>query len=131
MTVVNIRVKAAANGPAVAAKGSLWWQPSAPRLTPDGELILPDGFVTPLVDGRATADVEPTTEAWVWRVTERFVGHRSRHRYLSVPAAGPVNYMDLVPVDPVSLDPDITLADGGGPGTNFNDNEQLLDGGSV
>lgn len=131
MTIVNIKVNAPANGSRVPARGSLRWEQSSRRVTSDGTLVLPAGFPVELVAGAAVVDVEPSTEAWVWRVTEFFDGQRPKTRYLAVPPSGPVNYTDLVPVDPVSFDPDTTLADGGDPWTQFDDTEQLQDGGTV
>lgn len=130
MTVVTINVRVPGSGANVAARGSVRWEPTARRVGAAGELILPQGFHAHLVAGQATVEVEPSTSDWVWCVTELFTGQPSRRRYLAVPSVGPTNYTDLVPVDPVSLDPDLTLTDGGGPGTLF-EQEPLLDGGSV
>jgi hypothetical protein len=85
------------------------WQPSGRRVGADGALILPEGFPVALVAGTAVVDVEPSTDIWVWKVTEFFSGQFPRSRYLAVPDTGPVNYTDLVEVDPVTLDAALTV----------------------
>ncbi|AYN57817.1 minor tail protein [Arthrobacter phage Eileen] len=104
MTIVNIKVQVPANGAEVPAKGRLQWEPSRRRVAPDGALILPDGFPVKLVNGEAVVDVEPSTDAWAWRVTESFAGRPTKRRLLAVPAAGPVDYTELLEVDPATLD---------------------------
>jgi hypothetical protein len=101
MTVVNIKVQVPANGADVPAEGSLRWELPARRTGPDGALILVDSFLAPLVLGEATVDVTPGT----WRVSEFFIGHPVKYKYLSVPADGPVNYTSLLEVDPGTLAP--------------------------
>lgn len=104
MTVVNIKVTASVSGADVPAKGELRWEPSRRRVGADGALVLPKGFRAELVAGETTVDVEPSTNAWAWIVTEFFVGQPAKRRLLSVPASGPVNYTDLLEVDPATLD---------------------------
>ena len=106
MTVVNIKVQVPGNGADVPAAGSLRWEPTARRTGPDGALILVDSFTTPLVLGEAAADVD----AGAWRVSELFVGHPVKYKYLSVPAEGPVNYTDLIEVDPGTLEPALNVS---------------------
>jgi hypothetical protein len=38
-------------------------------------------------------------------VSELFIGHPVKYKHLSVPAEGPVNYTDLIEVDPGTLEP--------------------------
>lgn len=104
MTIVNIKVQVPANGAEVPAKGRLRWEPSRRRVGADGALILPDGFSVKLVDGEAVVDVEPSTDAWAWRVTESFSGRPTKRLLLAVPPGGPINYTDLLEVDPDTLD---------------------------
>ena len=101
MTVVNVKVQVPGNGADVPAKGSLRWEPSGRRVGPDGSLVLDDPFLAPLVLGEAVVDVAPAT----WRVSEFFIGHPVKYKYLTIPAVGPVNYTDLVEVDPATLEP--------------------------
>ena len=105
MTVVNIKVQVPANGADVPAAGSLRWEPVGRRVGPDGALILKEGFLVPLVLGEATVDVDPGA----WKVAELFVGHPVKYKHLDVPAAGPVNYTELVSVDPDTLDIALTV----------------------
>jgi hypothetical protein len=104
VTVVNIKVQLQANGAEVPAEGTLRWEPSGRRVGPDGALILPVGFRVDLVNGESVVEVEPSTNVWAWRVTESFVGRPSKRRLLAVPTDGPVNYTDLLELDPATLD---------------------------
>lgn len=104
MTAVNIKVQVQANGAEIPAEGTLRWEPSERRVGPDGALILPVGFRVDLVNGEGSVEVEPSTSVWAWRVTESFVGRPARRRLLAVPTDGPVNYTDLLEVDPETLD---------------------------
>jgi hypothetical protein len=106
MTVVNIKVQVPGNGADVPAAGSLRWEPTARSVGPDGALVLDDSFLAPLALGEAVVDVEPA----VWRVSEFFLGHPAKYKYLSVPSEGPVNYTDLLEVDPVTLDPALNVS---------------------
>ncbi|CAN7465268.1 hypothetical protein LJR013_003181 [Pseudarthrobacter oxydans] len=110
MTIVNIDVQATVSGAEVPAHGSLRWEPSGRRVRGDGALVLPAGFRAELVDGQATVEVEPSTSLWAWSVTEFFVGQPAKRRLLAVPPEGPVNYTDLVEVDPVTLDTALTVS---------------------
>lgn len=110
MTVVNIKVQVPRNGAAGLASGALTWQPTSRRIGTDGALVLPVGFRVPLVDGLASVDVEPSSSLWAWRVTEHFTGQMSKTKYLAVPGAGPVDYTDLVEVDPVTLDTSLSVS---------------------
>jgi hypothetical protein len=109
MTVVNIKVQVPVNGALVPAEGSLRWEPSGRRIGVDGALILPKGFPVQLVTGEADVDVDPSGDLWVWSVTEFFDGQVPRRRYFAVPESGPVNYTDLVEMDPATLDAALTV----------------------
>jgi hypothetical protein len=104
VTVVNIKVQIQANGAEVPAEGTLLWEPSGRRVGQDGSLILPVGFRVGLVNGQSSVEVEASTNVWAWRVTESFAGRPARRRLLAVPADGPVNYTDLLELDPATLD---------------------------
>ena len=110
MTVVNVSVNVPVNGALVPAAGSMRWEPSSRRIGPDGALILPASFPVQLALGTASVDLDPSTDQWSWCVTELFVGQPSRRRYVTVPAAGPVNYTDLIEVDPISLEPALAVS---------------------
>lgn len=67
-------------------------------------VVLPEGF-TASGPAPLTIELAPTTNTWLWRVDEKVRGGR-RARYLAVPdSAFPVEYADLVEVDPNTLDP--------------------------
>lgn len=106
MTVVSVSVLVPGNGADAPAKGKLRWEPTARRVGDDGSLVLDDSFLAKLVLGETTVDVEPA----VWKVSEFFVGHPVKYKYLSIPDAGPVNYTDLLEVDPVTLDPALNVS---------------------
>lgn len=110
MTVVNIQVVTPLSGALAPAAGSMLWEPSSRRIGADGALILPAGFRAQLVLGAASVDLDPSTDLWSWCVTELFVGQPSRRRYLTVPETGPVNYTDLIEVDPLTLEPALAVS---------------------
>ena len=99
MTVVNIKVQVPANGTDVPAAGSLRWEPVGRRVGPDGALILKEGFPVQLVLGEAMVDVDPGP----WRVAELFIGQPVKYKHVEVPETGPVNYTELIEVDPDTL----------------------------
>ena len=109
MTVVNISVQVPGNGFPAAAEGVVRWQPTSRRIGADGALILPAPFAVPLVAGVASVNVDPSTDAWAWRVTEFFEGQFPKTKIVAVPEAGPVDYTDLLEVDPATLDIAMTV----------------------
>lgn len=109
MTVVNIKARVPASGSDAPAHGSLRWEPTGRRVGADGSLVLPKGFSVQLVDGEASVGVEPSTNAWAWRVTEFFAGLPMKRRLVAVPAEGPVDYTSLLEVDPTTLDVALTV----------------------
>lgn len=106
MTIVNVKVQVPGNGADVPARGSLRWEPVGRSVGPDGSLILADSFLTPLALGEAVVDVEPAT----WRVSELFLGQPVKYKHLTIPAGGPVNYTDLIEVDPTTLEPALNVS---------------------
>lgn len=77
------------------------------RLHVDGapdHITLPDPIVYTLVDGKIELDLRPNDGTWVWVIAER-VPHGTT-RYVNVPASvTPVDYGDLVDIDPKTLAP--------------------------
>jgi hypothetical protein len=104
VTIVQIRAQVPGVAGLVAARGGLLWQPTARRVE-GGTVVLPVEFAVSLVAGAADVEVEPSTPAWVWYVTEYFDGVPARQRAFMVPDAPSVDYADLVEVDPATLDP--------------------------
>lgn len=68
-------------------------------------VILPKGF-TATGPAPLTIELAPTSSPdWVWRMDERVPGGR-RNRYVAVPnSLTPVEYADLVEIDPATLEP--------------------------
>jgi len=70
-----------------------------------GAVVLPVEFAVLLVAGAADVEVEPSTPAWVWYVTEYFDGVPAKQRAFAVPDMATVEYTDLVEIDPDTLTP--------------------------
>lgn len=107
--VVNIALTVPSqDGDDVPAVGTVEFAPSK-RRDIEGSIVLPDAFSVRLVDGAATVELAPTVEGdWAWRATERI--RRGKRWYFAVPnGPGPVDYDDLVEVDPATLDPTAPL----------------------
>lgn len=104
MTIVNIKIATPRVTGLVPAVGSMLWTPTRLHVI-DDTVVVPASFRVVLTDGEATIAVDPTTLEWVWRVDEQIAGAPSRTRYLPVAAGDPVEYTDLVPIDPVTLEP--------------------------
>ena len=89
------------------ARGFFIWTPTRRRIisgSPD-EVVEAVGFVVELKDGYFEVDAAPTDANWVWRVDEKIEGVRNKTIYVAVPALGPVDYTDLVQVNPSSFAP--------------------------
>lgn len=107
MTTVNILIKTPGPAGPVPATGVLRFTPTQ-RHTIAGTpatVVMPASFATTLVAGAATIDLEQTTGLWVWMVETFITGVSGFTRYISVPAIGPVDYANLVDVDPATLAP--------------------------
>jgi hypothetical protein len=92
----------AADGAHAPAAGTMEWTPTARRVVGD-DVVLPAPFVVTL-PGDGTVTVAATDGWWVWRVRERFPGGSPLPRYVAVPDSDePVDYADLVAVDPATL----------------------------
>ena len=104
MTIVNISIRKPASAGSVGVSGKLLWVPTK-RLLVGEDVVLPMPFEVSLVDGTAAVDPIPNEPTWAWRVTEVIDTQAKHTRFVSVPAAGPVSYSDLVDVNPASLEP--------------------------
>lgn len=109
MTQVDVDLsKPTQDGDGTPAAGTLECRPTARRVVGDG-IVLPDSFTAKLVNGLATLELAPNDAGtWCWVITER--ANRGSQRHVNVPASGPVNYSDLVDVDPTTLDPTTPVA---------------------
>lgn len=108
MTLVRtLRTMPSSDGTRDPASGIFIWTPTKRRIvlgSPD-EVVEPIGFAVELKDGYFEIDVAPTDANWVWRVDEKVNGLRSKTVYVTVPEVGPVDYTDLVTVNPTSFAP--------------------------
>lgn len=90
----------------VPAKGYLRWFPMVPGELPNGT-ILPFPFTVRLSpEGNMTVDITATGAGWVWGVTQKIYGLLQTTKYYLVPSsATPLDFRDLVEVDPFTADP--------------------------
>ena len=108
MTTVRIDLRVPGpDGVDVPAQGvGLEWRPTRRRHVEEGDVdyvVLPDDFISP---GQGEAEVAASGADWCWKVIERVAGGSSTARYLVVPeSADPIDYGDLIEVDPETLDP--------------------------
>jgi len=75
------------------------------RRTVGDVTVLPSPFQATLVAGVVDVELAPNGPGWAWRIDECITGLSVRTIYVNVPATGPVNYADLVHVDPATLNP--------------------------
>lgn len=99
MTLVHVDLRTPDGGPAV---GVLEWIPTR-RRTVDDHVVLPDAVTVDLAEGVADLEVDATGADWAWRVVERV--RKGVDRYVQVPDVAEAQYVDLVEVDPDTLDP--------------------------
>ena len=99
MTVVNIDLAEPDGKPLT---GCLDFKPTA-RFADGPQLRLPTPVQVRLLDGLAAPDLPPSEPGWVWQVTERVNG--GQRRYVQIPTVGPVQYADLLDIDPGTLEP--------------------------
>lgn len=98
MTVINFDLRAVAATGRVPIDARIRWQPVGRRV--DGSVvILPETHSVKLALGLGSADLDP---GYYW-FTEATTAGSSAVRL--VPESGPVDYADLVAVDPATLDP--------------------------
>ena len=106
MTVVNINLAVPApDGSLAPASGLLRFTPTQRRTSEGGAVVLPVRFQADLVEGAVDVDLAPTEPGWVWRIDEHVIGSMGRTIYTTIPEDGPVQYSELVPLDPGSLAP--------------------------
>lgn len=87
----------AADGPAV---GTLLLAPTRSRVV-DDHLVLPEAFKVDLVAGVADVLLAASGLDWCWKI----IGPGT-NRYVTVPeSATPINYVDLLDVDPTTFSP--------------------------
>ena len=106
MTTVRIDLRVPGpDGVDVPAVGSVEWRPTVRRhIEAGGEdyIVLPDPFFAP---AQGDVEVAATGADWCWRVVER-VERGGTSRHVAVPdSVDPVNYGDLIDVDPATLEP--------------------------
>lgn len=107
MTTVRILIETPGPAGPVPATGVLRFTPTQ-RHTIAGNpaaVVMPASFAAALVAGAATVELEQTTALWLWMVETFVDGVSGFTRYISVPAQGPVDYANLVDVDPATLAP--------------------------
>lgn len=74
------------------------------RVIEDDYIVLPRPLTVEHVENTVDVEIQPTGASWVWKVEERIGGGTTR--YVAVPdSLTPINYEDLVEVDPTTLAP--------------------------
>ncbi|NCU41090.1 hypothetical protein EOL73_05050, partial [Candidatus Saccharibacteria bacterium] len=108
MATRDVHIRLTKPGPTGAlvpkARMVLQWTPTARRVDGDA-VVLPSAFPVVLdTNGEATVPVEVTAATWCWEVREQ--GDDGITRYVAVDAGETTaEYVDLVDVDPDTLDP--------------------------
>jgi hypothetical protein len=103
MTTVNIKLFVPSDDGNVPASGYIEFKPTAKQEVPQG-VVIPSAFSVELdEDGEAVVELAPTTPYFAWRIREKLVN--GEDYYVSVGTEGPVNYKDLVRLDPATLEP--------------------------
>lgn len=114
MTVINLTALETlldAPGPITRGEFTLdyWAGRSAVTRVDGSDVVFPKTIRVAIVDGEPVEpiDVPPTGENVCARVSIRtFKGGRPLLRYVTIPDTGPVDFGDLVQVDPVLFTPD-------------------------
>ena len=74
-----------------------------------GDAVVPVESVRATVDGTAKVELAPSSPGWCWRVSWHPVGGQGWSDHVLVPESEtPIQYRDLVHVDPASLEPTAT-----------------------
>lgn len=74
-----------------------------------GDAVVPVESVRATVDGTAKVELAPSSPGWCWRVSWHPVGGQGWSDHVLVPeSTTPIQYRDLVHVDPASLEPTAT-----------------------
>lgn len=117
MTVIRFRFEKPVDGGRVGTTRYLQFEPTRKHVfegDPDA-VVLPDPFSAETDEsGRVDVDLYPSGQGWVWRIFSHGGGYKSLYEYVVVPAPTvapsgeevPLDYTDLVRVDPESLDPE-------------------------
>ena len=124
MTLVHALVERPTNAGLIPARGTHVWEPTRRRIDPPTGIVMPSRFSAKIggdyldIDGTTVItagepgeywiEIEPSTSEWAWKVTERVDG-ADRVRWFEVPDQALVEYVDLVEVDPDTLDPELPL----------------------
>lgn len=98
MTLINFDLRAVAATGRVPVDGRIRWQ-ATERRTDGGVVLLPEVHAVQLVDGLASADLDPGYYVF----TEVHPNGESALRL--VPTVGPVNYAALAGIDPATMEP--------------------------
>lgn len=114
MTVINLTaLETLLDAPGPISRGQFtldYWAGRAPVTTVDGsDVVFPKTIRVAIRDGAPVEpiDVPPTGDVACARVSIRtFQGGRPLTRYVEIPDTGPVDFGDLVQVDPVLFTPD-------------------------
>ena len=122
MTLVHALVERPTNAGLIPARGTHVWEPTRRRIDPPTGIVMPSRFSAKIggdyldIDGTTVItagepgeywiEIEPSTSEWAWKVTERVDG-ADRVRWYAVPDEALVEYVDLVEVDPDTLDPEV------------------------
>lgn len=106
MTIINISIKQTASTGLVPAKGTITFTPRR-HIDADKNVITRSPFsVTLSEQGTATVELPATAGLFVWHVVELPGTAAAYDRYVEVPdSETPVDYADLVDVNPVSFQP--------------------------
>lgn len=113
MTIINLRAVLTALGGTRPASGEVRfvrWDSRGPAVLIDGETVsFPADLVIPIVDGELAepADIPATDGRFAWRVRIQVANPAivMPPVYVAVPSSGPVDFEDLVRVDPATLEP--------------------------
>lgn len=105
MTLVNVVLTTPQLAGINMGPGSwLYWAPAQPR-NYWRALTLPAPFTMNLTTTPQALDAPATGTGWCWEVDYHEPGREDLVEYVLVPATGPVNFMDLVRVNPATLYP--------------------------
>ena len=103
MTTVNIKLYVPSDDGNVAAKGIIEFKPTAKQEVPEG-VVIPSAFSVELDEnGEAVVELAQTNAYFAWRIREKLPN--GEDYYVSVGIDSPVNYKDLVRLDPATLEP--------------------------
>jgi hypothetical protein len=103
MTTVNIKLFVPSDDGNVPASGYIEFKPTAKQEVPQG-VVIPSAFTVELDEnGEAVVELAQTNAYFAWRIREKLPN--GEDYYVSVGIDSPVNYKDLVRLDPSTLEP--------------------------